>query len=65
MIWEFYVWDDPELYTWSAATWTQAQAEICEDFGIRPDQIEAWHAVDQKHAKRYNSSMFTSKTEAV
>lgn len=37
---EFYVIDDPELYTWCSDTLEEAIEEICEDFEIDPDEIE-------------------------
>lgn len=37
---EFYIWDDSELYTWEANSWEEALTEICDDFDIEPTDIE-------------------------
>lgn len=47
MIFEFFVYDDPELYTWHADTWAQAQTEICREFEITPTDIENHRQVPQ------------------
>jgi len=38
---KFYVVDDEELYFWDAVDLDTAIAEICEDFEINKDDIEA------------------------
>ena len=37
---QFYVYDDPELYHQEAESLEQARAEICNNFEITVDQIE-------------------------
>jgi hypothetical protein len=37
---QFYIWDDAELYHHQAPSLEQARQEICENFEIEPDQIE-------------------------
>ena len=37
---QFYVWDNPELFHHEAETQAQAIAEICENFEIDADLIE-------------------------
>jgi hypothetical protein len=38
---QFYVCDDSEIYYWSAETEQQAREQICEDWEITDDAIEA------------------------
>jgi hypothetical protein len=40
-LYQFYIWDAPELFHHEAETLAQAKAEICENFEIEPEQIES------------------------
>ncbi|CAB4137252.1 hypothetical protein UFOVP327_11 [uncultured Caudovirales phage] len=39
-MYQFYIYDDPELYHQQAPSLDQARAEICNNFEIELDQIE-------------------------